>query len=61
MERETDLRVGAAGAVLHALHRTVVTKMGLSQKTKFSIYWSVFVPTLMVVWASDEDATRAPS
>ena len=46
MEREMNRRVGAAGAVLHVLHRTVVTKRELSQKAKLSIYRSIFVPTL---------------
>ena len=46
MGREIDWRVGAAGAVLHALHRTVVTKRELSQKAKLSIYRSIFGPTL---------------
>ena len=32
--------------VLHALHRTVVTKRELSQKAKLLIYWSIFIPTL---------------
>uniref|UniRef100_A0A671UC54 ribonuclease H n=1 Tax=Sparus aurata TaxID=8175 RepID=A0A671UC54_SPAAU len=46
MGREIDRRVGAAGAVLHALHRTVVTKRELSRKAKLSICRSIFVPTL---------------
>ena len=46
MGREIDSRIGAAGAVLHALHRTVVMKRELSRKAKLSIYWSIFVPTL---------------
>ena len=39
MGREIDRRVGAAGAVLHALHRTVVTKrelMGHDQKNEIA-------------------------
>ena len=47
MGHEIDQRVGAADAVLHALHRMVVTKRELSQKAKLSIYWSNFVPTLI--------------
>ena len=46
MEREMGRRIGAAGAVLQSLYRTVVTKRELSQKAKLSIYRSVFVPTL---------------
>ena len=46
MGNKIDRRVRAAGAVLHALHRTVVTKRELSRKAKLSIYWSVFIPTL---------------
>ena len=37
MGHEIDRRVRAAGAVLHALHRTVVTKREPSQKAKLSI------------------------
>ena len=46
MGREIDRRVGAAGAVLHALHRPVVKNRALSRKAKLLIYQSVFVPTL---------------
>ncbi|XP_036950584.1 uncharacterized protein LOC119017743 [Acanthopagrus latus] len=46
MGREIDQRVGAAGAVLHALHHTFVMKRELSGKAKLSIYRSIFVPTL---------------
>ena len=46
MGRDIDWRFGAAGAVLHALGRMVVTKTKLSRKAKLSICWSVFVPTL---------------
>ena len=46
MEREIGRRIGAAGAVLHSLHRTVVTKRELSRKAKLSIYRAIFVPTL---------------
>jgi len=34
MEREIDRRIGAASAVLRALHRPVVVKKELSQKVK---------------------------
>lgn len=46
MEREIGRRIGAAGAVLRSLYRTVVTKRELSRKAKLSIYRSIFVPTL---------------
>jgi len=46
MEREVDGRIGAASAVLRALHRPVVVKKELSQKAKLSIYWSIYVPPL---------------
>ena len=50
MEREIGRRIGAAGAVLRSLYRTVVTKRELSHKAKLSIYWSIdrsiFVPIL---------------
>uniref|UniRef100_A0AAQ4R3P6 Reverse transcriptase domain-containing protein n=1 Tax=Gasterosteus aculeatus aculeatus TaxID=481459 RepID=A0AAQ4R3P6_GASAC len=46
MECEFGRRIGAAGAVLHSLYRTVVTKRELSRKAKLSIYRSIFVPTL---------------
>ena len=45
-EREMGRRIGAAGAVLRSLCRTVVMKRELSQKAKLSIYRSIFVPTL---------------
>ena len=46
MEREIDGRIGAASAVLRALHRPVVVKKELSQKVKLSIYWSIYIPIL---------------
>ena len=46
MEREIDGGIGAASAVLRALHRPVVVKRELSQKAKLSIYWSTYVPIL---------------
>jgi len=42
MEKEINRRTGAAAAVEQALHRTVLVKRELSQKTKLSIYWSVY-------------------
>ena len=46
MEREIGWRIGAVGAVLRLLYRTVVTKKELSRKAKLSIYRSIFVPIL---------------
>ncbi|KAL3051872.1 hypothetical protein OYC64_001989 [Pagothenia borchgrevinki] len=46
MEREMGRRIGAAGAVLQSLYRTVVTKKELSQKAKLSVYRAIFVSTL---------------
>ena len=46
MEREIDGRIGAVSAVLPALRRSVVVKKELSQKAKFFIYWSIYVPIL---------------
>ncbi|TWW59397.1 hypothetical protein D4764_06G0009270 [Takifugu flavidus] len=46
MEQEVDRRIGAASAVMRALHRSVVVKRELSRKAKLSIYRSIFVPTL---------------
>ena len=39
-------RIGAEGAVLHSLCRTMVMKREPSQKAKLSIYRSIFVTTL---------------
>ncbi|TWW77426.1 hypothetical protein D4764_12G0008160 [Takifugu flavidus] len=46
MEQEIDRRIGAASAVMWTLHRSIVVKRELSQKAKFSIYRSIFAPTL---------------
>ncbi|KAK0136262.1 hypothetical protein N1851_027842 [Merluccius polli] len=46
MEREINRRIGAASAVMRTLHRSVVVKRELSQKTKLSIYQSIYVPAL---------------
>ena len=46
MEREIGRRTGAASAVLRALQQPVVVKKELSQKSKLSIYWSIYVPIL---------------
>ena len=46
MERKVGRRIGAAGAVLHSLYHTMITKRELIRKAKLSIYQSIFVPTL---------------
>ena len=56
-EKEISRRIGAAGAVLQSLNRTVVTKRELSQKAKLSVYRAIFVPTLTYgheVWVMTE-------
>ena len=58
MEWEVDRRIGAASAIMRALHRPpVVVKKELSQKVKLSIYWSIYVPILTYdheVWVVTE-------
>jgi exonuclease III len=46
LDDELDRRIGAAGAVLRTLYRTVVTKSELSLRTKLAIFRSVYRPTL---------------
>uniref|UniRef100_A0A3B3QGI4 Reverse transcriptase domain-containing protein n=1 Tax=Paramormyrops kingsleyae TaxID=1676925 RepID=A0A3B3QGI4_9TELE len=46
MEWEIDRRIGAASAMMQALHRSVMVKKELSQKAKLSIYRSIYVSTL---------------
>ena len=46
MEREIGRRIGAAGAVLRSLYRSIVTKRELSHKAKLSMYRSIFIPIL---------------
>ena len=41
IEREIDRWIGAASAVIQALHQSVVVKKELSRKAKFSIYQSI--------------------
>ena len=56
-EQEISRRIGAAGAVLQSLYRTVVTKRELSQKAKLSVFRAIFVPTLTYgheVWVMTE-------
>ncbi len=45
-EQEIGRRIGAVGAVLRSLYLTAVTRRQLNQKAKFSIYRSIFVPSL---------------
>ena len=61
MEREIGRRIGAAGAVLRSLYRTVVTKRELSRKAKLSIYRSIFVPILTYGHEGWEMAERTRS
>ncbi|KAK3562016.1 hypothetical protein QTP86_024486 [Hemibagrus guttatus] len=46
MDREIDIRIGAAAAVMRSMYRSVVVKKELSRKAKLSIYQSIYVPTL---------------
>ena len=46
MEQEIDRQIPAASAVMRTLHWSIVVKRELSWKAKFSIYRSIFVPTL---------------
>ena len=45
-DHELDTRTGKAGAVMQALHYSVVMKQKLSKKAKLSILKTVFVPIL---------------
>ena len=45
-DEELDTRIGKAGAVMRALHYSVVMKRELSKKAKLSIFKAVFVPIL---------------
>ena len=42
-DEEMDIRISKAGAVMHALHRSVVMKRELSQKAKLAVFRSIFV------------------
>ena len=56
-EKEISRRIGAAGAVLQSLNRTVVKKKELSRKAKLSVFRAIFVPTLTYgheVWVMTE-------
>ena len=45
-DEELDTRIGKAGAVMLALHHSVVMKRELSKKAKLSLLKTVFVPIL---------------
>ena len=45
-DEETYIRISKAGAVMHALHRSVVMKRELSSKAKLVVFRSIFVPIL---------------
>ena len=46
-DKELDIRVGNASAVMRALHYSVVMKLELSKKEKLSIFKTVFIPILL--------------
>ena len=43
-DEEMDIRISKAGAVMHALHRSIVMKRELPEKAKFAVFRSIFVP-----------------
>ena len=45
-DKELDIRIGNASAVMRALHNSVVMKRELSKKAKLLIFKTVFVPIL---------------
>ena len=45
-DEEMDIRISKAGAVMHALHRSVVMKRKLYQKRILAVFRSIIVPTL---------------
>lgn len=45
-ELEIDSWIGDVVAVMWILHWSVAVKRELSIKAKFSIYWSIYAPTL---------------
>ena len=48
-DEELGSRIGRAGAVIRALHYSVVMKRELSNKAKLSIFKAVFVPISFMV------------
>ncbi|KAK3539294.1 hypothetical protein QTP86_033724 [Hemibagrus guttatus] len=64
MDGEIDRRIGAAAAVMRSMYRSVVVKKELSRKAKFSIYQSIYVPTLTYgheLWVMTERMTAIRS
>jgi len=51
-DREVDIRIGNANAVLRELHRSVVSQQQLSNTAKLSVFESVLVPILTYVYES---------
>uniref|UniRef100_A0A8C6L319 Reverse transcriptase domain-containing protein n=1 Tax=Nothobranchius furzeri TaxID=105023 RepID=A0A8C6L319_NOTFU len=45
-DREIDRRIGSVSAVMRTLNRSIVVNRELSQKTRLSIYRSIYVPIL---------------
>lgn len=46
MVREVGRRIEVASSVMRMLYRSVEVKRDLNQKARFSIYRSIYVPTL---------------
>ncbi|KAK3511322.1 hypothetical protein QTP70_000380 [Hemibagrus guttatus] len=64
MDHEIDRWIGAAAAVMRSMYRSVVVKKELSQKTKLSIYQSIYVPTLTYgheLWVKRKGTERVSS
>ncbi|KAK3563422.1 hypothetical protein QTP86_027793 [Hemibagrus guttatus] len=62
MNREIDRRISALAAVMRSMYRSVVVKKELSRKAKFSIYQSIYVPTLTYgheLWVMTERTSSA--
>ena len=47
IERDIDSWIRAMSAVVQTLYWSVVVKRELSQKARLSVYWPIFVPTLI--------------
>ena len=45
-DKKIGIRISKAGAVMHALHRSVVMKRELPQKSKRVVFRSIFVSIL---------------
>ena len=46
-DEELDIRIGKASAAMQVLHSSVVMKRELSEKTKLSIFKTIFVPVFI--------------